>query len=275
VSTHRFAIVDVFTDTPLSGNQLGVFPDGSAVDPSYYQHLAKELGFAETVFVLPAEHDGTARIRIFTPASELPFAGHPVLGTAIFVGGREGTDSVTLETGAGAIPVAIDGAEGRMTQPVPTSSAFADEPALLKALGVRESMLPVEQYALGPTPVFVTLGSPDEVAALHPDLTALARFPNAVSCIARAGNHWKARVFVPGHGVPEDPATGSAAGPMALHLARHGAIAFGEEIEIHQGEEVGRPSVLFATAFGTAQAVERVEVRGSAVVVAEGEFTLP
>jgi len=280
MSAHAFAIIDVFTETPLTGNQLGVFPNASAIHETHCQHLAKELGFAETVFVLPADSGGTARIRIFTPTTELPFAGHPVLGTAIFIGAREGIDSVALETGAGLIPVELEGsngrcATGRMTQPVPAWSAFPEESALLAALGVRESALPVEQYSLGPTPVFVMLGSPGDVAALQPDLMLLARFPNAVSCIARDGDHWKARVFVPGHGIPEDPATGSAAGPMALHLARHGAIDFGEQIEIHQGEELGRPSVLFSTAFGTAQAIERVEVKGSAVVVAEGAFRFP
>lgn len=276
MNDHAFAIVDVFTDSPLSGNQLGIFPDGSEIDESYYQPLAKELGFAETVFVLPPADAATARIRIFTPATELPFAGHPVLGTAIYLGARAGSDSVSLETGAGVIPLTIeDAATGRMSQPLPESSTVSEACGLLSALGVRESVLPVEEYALGPRPIFVTLDSPAAVAALRPDMERLAQFPNAISCIAPDGAHWKARVFAPGHGIPEDPATGSAAGPMALHLARHGQVDFGEEIEIHQGEEIGRRSVLFATAFGTADAVVRIEVRGTAVVVAEGSFRLP
>jgi trans-2,3-dihydro-3-hydroxyanthranilate isomerase len=94
-------------------------------------------------------------------------------------------------------------------------------------------------------------------------------------CFAPAGGDWKMRMFVPGAGVPEDPATGSAAGPLAVHLARHGRIAFGEEIEISQGVEIGRPSRLFARAEGDGGWVERVEVGGSAVVVARGEFTIP
>ncbi|HZE29616.1 MAG TPA: PhzF family phenazine biosynthesis protein, partial [Gaiellaceae bacterium] len=94
--------------------------------------------------------------------------------------------------------------------------------------------------------------------------------PYGTSCFARDGEHWKARVFVPAHGVPEDPATGSAAGPLALHLARHGRIDFGDEIEIRQGAEIGRPSTLYAVA----RSPEEVEVGGSAVVVARGEFRL-
>jgi trans-2,3-dihydro-3-hydroxyanthranilate isomerase len=94
------------------------------------------------------------------------------------------------------------------------------------------------------------------------------------NCSAGAGTRWKTRMFAPGDGVPEDPATGSAAGPLAVHLARHGRIAFGDEIEVTQGVEIGRPSTLYAKVEGSGEQVERVEVGGSAVVVARGEFTL-
>jgi trans-2,3-dihydro-3-hydroxyanthranilate isomerase len=109
------------------------------------------------------------------------------------------------------------------------------------------------------------------VAALRPDFAALHELsPYGTDCFAREGDVWKSRVFVPAHGVDEDPATGSAAGPLALHLARHGRIAFGDEIEIRQGEEVGRPSTLHAVA----RSPEDLEVGGAAVVVARGEFRL-
>ena len=109
------------------------------------------------------------------------------------------------------------------------------------------------------------------MAALRPNTDALLELsPYGTVCFARDGDRWKARVFVPAHGVGEDPATGSAAGPLALHLARHGRIGFGDEIEIHQGAEIGRPSTLFAVA----RSPEEVEVGGSAVVVARGEFRL-
>src|SRR6185295_16096601 len=106
----------------------------------------------------------------------------------------------------------------------------------------------------GPTHVYVALGSREQVAALAPDMGALRRLPVGVNCFAGEGRRWKTRMFAPGHGVDEDPATGSAAGPLAVHLARHGRIAFGEEIEIEQGAEIGRPSKLFAVVHGSADA---------------------
>jgi trans-2,3-dihydro-3-hydroxyanthranilate isomerase len=136
--------------------------------------------------------------------------------------------------------------------------------------------LPVEEYDLGPSHLFVELGSPDEVAALAPDFAALGRVTWAgANCFARDGDGWKTRAFFSDIGISEDPATGSAAGPLAVHLARHGRIAFGEEIEISQGVELGRPSKLFARAEGSAEKIERVLVGGSAKLVARGEFSIP
>ncbi len=121
--------------------------------------------------------------------------------------------------------------------------------------------------------MYVALGSEEEVAALRPDRSRLLELGGiGVNCFAGAGSRWKTRMFAPGHGVDEDPATGSAAGPLALHLARHGRIGFGAEIEIAQGAEIARPSTLYARVEGSADAVERIEVGGSAVVVARGEF---
>jgi trans-2,3-dihydro-3-hydroxyanthranilate isomerase len=124
--------------------------------------------------------------------------------------------------------------------------------------------------------VYVCLGSQDEVGSLQPDMGRLALESAALgfNCFAGEGRQWKNRMFAPGGGVAEDPATGSAAGPLALHLARHGRIAFGEEIEISQGAEVGRPSKLYARVDGSADEVERVEVGGSAVTVARGELKI-
>jgi trans-2,3-dihydro-3-hydroxyanthranilate isomerase len=130
----------------------------------------------------------------------------------------------------------------------------------------------VEAYANGPLHVYVELQDEGAVAELRPDMRALAGLEACANCFAGRGKSWKTRMFAPAHGVSEDPATGSAAGPLAVHLARHGRIAFGEEIEIRQGVEIGRPSVLHARAAGSRERVERVEVGGSAVIVARGEF---
>ncbi|MBV9006083.1 MAG: PhzF family phenazine biosynthesis protein, partial [Solirubrobacterales bacterium] len=110
---HPYLVVDVFTSRPLEGNQLGVFLDGRSFSTEDMQRLAREMNFAETVFLLPPESGGNVAMRIFTPAEELPFAGHPVLGTAFAVGTAFGTNSVVLETGAGAIPIALEREGGR------------------------------------------------------------------------------------------------------------------------------------------------------------------
>src|SRR5439155_22604083 len=136
-------------------------------------------------------------------------------------------------------------------------------------LGVVRSELHSVVYDNSLPHAYVCLSSPEAVAALEPDMTWLAKLPVAlgINCFAGSGRHWKTRMFAPAGGVPEDPATGSAAGPLAVHLARHGRIVFAEEIEIRQGAEVGRPSVLYARADGSAERIERVEVGGSAVIV--------
>jgi trans-2,3-dihydro-3-hydroxyanthranilate isomerase len=124
--------------------------------------------------------------------------------------------------------------------------------------------------------VYIALRTPEEVAALRPNSEALLEFDVGVNCFAPlGGSRWKTRMFAPAHGVAEDPATGSAAGPLAVHLLRHGRIASGDEIEIEQGVEINRPSKLYARAEGTAETIDRVEVGGCAVVVARGEFRLP
>jgi trans-2,3-dihydro-3-hydroxyanthranilate isomerase len=274
VGTFRFVFADVFTEVPFAGNQLAVFTDARGIPEEQLQPLAREINFAETVFVYPAAGDGHARIRIFTPALELPFAGHPVLGTAFVLGGPLQLEELLLETGAGVIPVRLerDGSRvvfGRMEQPPVAPEPYERPDELLALLGVERSGLPVELYRQGPGHVYVEVESPAAVAALSPDLAALLELsPYGTACFARDGERWKARVFVPAHGVGEDAATGSAAGPLALHLARHGRIGLGDEIEIRQGEEIGRPSTLYAVA----RSPKEAEVGGSAVVVARGEF---
>jgi trans-2,3-dihydro-3-hydroxyanthranilate isomerase len=279
MASFRFAFADVFTDRPLAGNQLAVFTDAREIPEDVLQPLAKEIGFSETVFVYPPGVGAHARIRIFTPVMELPFAGHPVLGSAFVLGAPLQLAEIRLETGAGIVPVVLEreGARivfGWMQQPVPTWEPFAKSEELLALLGVT-SALPVELYHLGPEHVYVALESADDVADLAPDFAALARLTHCgVNCFAGSGSNWKTRMFAPADGVPEDPATGSAAGPLAIHLARHGRIAFGEEIEIAQGAELGRPSTLHARVEGEGDRIDRVEVGGSAVVVARGEYRL-
>jgi trans-2,3-dihydro-3-hydroxyanthranilate isomerase len=276
---HRYLVVDVFTPRPLEGNQLGVFLDGRALSTERMQCLAREMKFAETVFLLPPRSGGDVHVRIFTPNSELPFAGHPVLGTAFVVARALVRDEVTLETGAGPVSVALerDGdrfAFGRMQQPIPTWEPYHREDELLAALGVEPSSLPVDVYRNGPEHVYVMLSSEEAVAALRPDMSRLEDLALGANCFAGSGNSFKTRMFFPAAGVPEDAATGSAAGPLAVHLARHGRIGFGDTIEIRQGEEIGRPSLLHAKVTGSEERIESVEVGGEAQIVAEGRFRI-
>jgi trans-2,3-dihydro-3-hydroxyanthranilate isomerase len=278
VASLRYVFADVFTDRPLTGNQLAVFTDARGLETDAMQALALEIGFSETVFVLPAEEDGDARIRIFTPHVELPFAGHPILGTAFVLGAPLQRDVLGLETGAGTIAVELERGEsgaivfGRMTQPIPTVEEYAQANALLAALGVEAAEVPIERYDNGLRFTFVLLQSPEEVAALKPDLPALEELEVMVSCVAGAGTRWKTRMFAPAVGVAEDAATGSAAGPLACHVCRHGRAGWNEWIEIAQGTEIGRPSTLFARVTGAGGTIERVEVGGRAVIVARGEY---
>src|SRR5664279_4478097 len=253
----RYVVCDVFTNEPLAGNQLAVFTDARGIPEEQLQRLAKEMNFSETTFVYPPSGDGHVLMRIFTPTAEIPFAGHPTLGTAFVLAGPLQLLEIRIETGQGTVPVRVE---------------RADE--LQSVLGV-ESQLPVEVYDNGLAHVYVALGSTAEVAALQPDQQRLAALgAYGINCFAGDGLIWKTRMFGPGLGVPEDPATGSAAGPLALHLVRHGRIALGDQIEIRQGQEIGRPSLLYARVHGTADAVERIEVGGCAVIVARGEFSL-
>src|SRR5258707_4992215 len=283
-----YVIVGVCPGTRLQGNQLGVSEDGSELRADEMQRLAGEMILSETVFLLPAEDGGDARIRIFTPAAELPFAGHPVLGTAFVVGHARQLTSVQVESAAAAVPLRLTRSRqhggsaddiGQITfawmrRRIPAGAPFPRTAQLLAALGVPASGLPVESYTNGPTHVYVELPDEAAVTALKPHIAARAGFAGvAVYCFAGSGRHWRSRMFAPaGLGVTEDPATGSAAGPLAIHLARHGRIGFGEEIEIRQGAEVGRPSVLHARVDGSSAGIESVEVGGAAGVLGRGGF---
>ena len=279
MAAYRFLILDVFTDVPLAGNQLAVFPDARDIPEDRLQPLAREIGFSETVFAYDSQGDGDVRIRIFTPGTELPFAGHPVLGSAIALASPD-RDEIRIETLRATVPVRLDRAGhapyGWMIQPIPSVAPFPEAERLLAAVGVAASTLPVEVYDNGPRFVYVALGSAEAVAGLAPDMAAIARVaPDiGVSCFAPDGARWKTRMFFPSGGVSEDPATGSAAGPLGVHLARHGRIAFGERIEIGQGAEVGRPSTLYVQVDGSLDRIERVGGGGYAVLVGRGEFDL-
>jgi len=273
VAAYEFIVADVFTDTPLTGNQLAVFPDGDAVPDELMQPLAKEIGFSETVFVGAADH-----IRIFTPSIEMRFAGHPVLGTAFVLAQQRGVDAIELTTKQGPVSLTFDArGRGRMQQPLPTITPWTGDAAeLCAALGIEGSLHPVDLYDNGVPHLYVVLPSPESVASLTPAIGRLAEAAprEGVNCIAGAGASWKSRMFGPGLGVAEDPATGSAAGPLAVHVGRYGLVPWGTEIMVTQGVEMGRPSTLYAVARASDTGLDAVEVAGDTVIVGRGAFEL-
>ena len=278
MKTLRYTLCDVFTERPLAGNPLAVFTDARSLDTATMQALAREMNLSETVFVLPPERGGHARIRIFTPAAELPFAGHPTLGTAFVLGGPLESVELRLELAAGIISVRLEreGARigfGWMTQPNALPTPVPERERIVEALGSREAPLSVFGYTNGPEHTFVELASEAAVAALAPNFTALARATSGgVYAFSVAGARCKGRNFVPGMGVPEDPATGSAVGPLALHLVEQGRLAAADVLCVEQGAEIQRPSTLYARI--TPGDPPRIEVGGSARVVARGQFVI-
>ncbi|WP_416424177.1 PhzF family phenazine biosynthesis protein [Pseudomonas sp. App30] len=278
--TYDYVIADAFTEQPLSGNPVAVFTHAEGLSAEDMQRIARELNLSETTFVFPPRKDGDYWVRIFTPVNELPFAGHPTLGTAVVLGQDFAGPLLKFETGMGTVPFQLQrDASGalaavQMDQPVPTWSAYEHADVVLEALGLERSTLPVEMYVNGPRHVFVGLKDVASLAALKPDLRLLAPLPDvAINCFAGHGRQWRARMFSPAYGVTEDPATGSAAGPLALHLIRHDRLAFGEAIEIVQGVEIGRPSLMRAQVHGSLGRIGPIQVGGSGVIVAHGTFS--
>ncbi len=288
MTSHPYELIDVFTDQPLAGNQLAVFLHGEDIEEHLLQPLARELNLSETVFLYPSRGNAHARMRIFTTWCELPFAGHPVLGTACVLARAmkqsPAVVDVSLETEKGVVAVKVelsaDGPlSGWMDQPIPGFKEWAgSRSALLKILDIPEPIAPIQLYDNGVPHLYVMLPRIDDVLAIQPDFPALRQVSVGarINCFAGADSKYTSRMFAPfdlAH--PEDPATGSAAGPLAVHLLRHGIITSEQEITISQGEKVGRPSTLLASAIGKADTLQQVRVGGSSYPVSKGTFFLP
>jgi trans-2,3-dihydro-3-hydroxyanthranilate isomerase len=279
-----FRLVDVFAERPLAGNQLCVVLDvPESLDPGLMQAVAKEIGFSETTFVTAAKGD-RYRMRIFTPGRELPFAGHPTLGTA-FVLVSEGrvTSPAVQEVAAGEIPVEADARRGfaRMRQlPPEFDEEFPDRERAAAAAGLGPEdlhpELPPQVVSTGLRQLIVPVRDADAVARAAmdpPTLGAVVEHAGADGfyLFAPTEEGAKARFFGPGVGVDEDAATGSAAGPLGAYLAARG---FSGPIVVRQGEEIGRPSVLHVDVTGTGGDWQ-VTVGGGVFTVGGGELDLP
>jgi trans-2,3-dihydro-3-hydroxyanthranilate isomerase len=287
VTRVEYRLVDVFTRERFGGNPLAVFLDGRGIEPALMQRIAFELNLSETAFVLPTERpDCDVRVRIFTPRAELPMAGHPTVGTAFVLDERERSERnrIIFELGVGPVPVerlyAADGATlWRMTQPPARFGPRCDDRAALAvALGLDaadlDPMLPCESVATGPAFLIVPLLSLEALARARLRIDAWERIERAVQgaqpyLFVRTGESTaRCRMFGPGHGIAEDPATGGAAGPLGAYWLAHGLTRPNAPLVFTQGVEMGRPSEILV------EVDTSVRVAGACVPTGGGWFDL-
>ncbi len=298
-----YAILDVFTDTPLAGNGLAVVLDASGLDAAQMQAIAREFNQSETVFVLPAANPvHSARLRIFTPASEVPFAGHPTVGSAVLLATRKAADGgsgkemmLLLEETVGLVRAGVFIKDERAGHaifdvpvlPVPVPAEF-DRDAVAAALGLRPSEIGFENHKLGAWSaglpfVFVPLSGLDAMANAKPNLVAWSgTFGSPMASVwlycretEHSGSDFHARMFAPGYGIAEDPATGSAVAAFAGVVHRFDELPSGSHRHvIEQGLEMGRPSKITLEIDVAGGEVSAVRIGGNAVVVAEGTLAV-
>ena len=288
MTRHEYALVDVFTDRKFGGNQLAVFTDGRGIDGETMQAVARELLIAETTFVLPREKDGDHKVRIFTPGKELSFAGHPTVGTTwVLSGGIDGT--LKLELGVGTIGVTVKDGFVEMEQPLPTFGPELETadvyPKLVAAIGVEtvSGSPPTQVVSCGNRFLFVPMELRDvqnlvvnaeALGSLLREVDAMGLYAFTVLGRVRPDSHVHGRMFAPGVGIAEDPATGSAAGPLGSYLVRYGLADPGQTIVAEQGFEIGRPSFLRIRIDGTRESITGVHVGGNVVDVGGGWMDL-
>lgn len=292
--SRRFATLDVFTDAPLAGNPLAVVLDAEGLDTAAMQAIAREFNLSETVFVLaPAEARHRARLRIFTPTRELPFAGHPTVGTAVLLALRDARSGIAdavafgLEEEIGVVPCVVEaGADrGRARFKLPVLPRYLGEPeeaaALAAALGLAADAIGFgrhrpSRHGAGPSFTFLPVASAERLDALSP-LGVPAGFAEGLYLYAPdpegLGQRYRARMFAPRLGMPEDPATGSAAAAFAGVLMQFEPLGEGtHDVAIRQGEAMGRPSAIDLQMVVEAGALRSVEIGGGAVLVSEGSL---
>jgi trans-2,3-dihydro-3-hydroxyanthranilate isomerase len=292
---------DVFTSEALLGNQLAVFTDARGLDTESMQKITREMNFAESTFILPAEQSGTdIRMRIFAPDVEMPIAGHPTIGSTFALAEMgviaPGTSRFVFGLNVGPVPVDLEWTDGRlrcawMTQMRPTFGGVVDDrAAVASALGLEPgdlANLPVQEVSCGIPFLFVPLRDPDAADRAMPDVSAYRKLAAAngrplplfvfapVAGAARDGSFVvHSRMFAPDFGIAEDPATGIASGPLGCYLVRHCVVPPGApaRIESHQGVAMGRASRIAIAITGSPEAITDVKVGGQAVLVGRGEL---
>ncbi|HEX6289888.1 MAG TPA: PhzF family phenazine biosynthesis protein [Herpetosiphonaceae bacterium] len=295
---YRFLQVDVFTDTAFGGNQLAVFPDASGLSPAEMLALTRELNYSESTFVLPGSAPDRPRVRIFTPGGEIPFAGHPTVGTA-FVLAQQGVwpdpQEVVLEENIGPVRVrfqrgAADGLEIWMQHGPPQwGRVFEQRAVVAQSLGLDEAEIddaPIQVVSTGVPFLFVPIRSLAAIRRIQfdprPLLPLFGAEPVSVFAVTteteRPGSTVHSRMFAPHtFAIAEDPATGGASGPLGAYLVRYGLVeaALTTRIVSEQGVEMGRPSFISIVVTTADGAISDIWIGGQVVPVAEGTFWLP
>ncbi|PYM20001.1 MAG: PhzF family phenazine biosynthesis protein [Candidatus Rokuibacteriota bacterium] len=291
-----FVQVDVFTERVFNGNPLAVFLDGRGLDDGEMQAIAREMNLSETTFVLPTTRaDCAARVRIFTPGREVPFAGHPTVGTTWVLATRGllgGADRVALEEGIGPVTVELEGDPARPTfvwmlhRDAEFGPEVTNRDGVAAALGLRTPELqpgaPIRVGSTGSPFLYVPLRDRTAVDRAALDVTAMRRaagdpLPGVfVFCAEDTGAY--SRMFAPHTSrIAEDPATGSASGPLGAYLVLHGLVTGGGAVHLvsEQGTQMGRRSLVHMRLRGDARGVTDIGVGGSVVPVLEGRLTMP
>jgi trans-2,3-dihydro-3-hydroxyanthranilate isomerase len=295
----QYVHLDIFTNQPFTGIQLAVFLDAAGIDERRMQRIANEMAFPETTFVFPPEVSGTdARVRIFTPSQELPMAGSPTIGTTFALAGAgrlgAGADKTMLGLGIGPTTVGLEwGEDGLrfawMTQPIPTFGAIvADTVAVAAAVGVQPcdlagGDLPVQVVSSGVPFLYIALNSRAAVDSASLERTRLCTLLRAVgleelpvfvfsSEPAADDATVYSRMFAPVLGIPEDPGTGGASGPLGAYLLKYNAVPAKTALRLVslQGVRMGRPSRVHIALSSRAGVLEEVRVGGEAVIVGQG-----
>jgi len=291
----RFFTCDVFTRTRFGGNQLAVLPDASSLSDADMQSIAKEFNFSETTFVLPpSDKRHTARVRIFTPGGELPFAGHPTVGTAFVLATigviAKNVSDIVFEEGVGPVPVTIARDGASVTGATLTAARLPEQgrpapprEALAGLLGVASDDVldSPEHWSCGLPFLVIPLASVEALSrcafdlALSRELVAAEKTLGIYPVARVDAATWRVRSFAPGVGIAEDPATGSAAAAFAGWLARRAAPGDATlAVTLHQGIEIGRASELRVAIDRAGNRVSAVRVGGDAVMVSEGKISV-
>ncbi len=303
--TLKFYQADVFTDRPFGGNPVAVFPDAEGLTDRQLQHIAREMNLSETVFVLaPTNPAAAVKLRIFTPSQEVPFAGHPVLGTFFVLaklerlGEKRGTARYVYECNLGSFTIEVQVREGEilqvvMWQPRPqflgTIHDVEDLFEVANALGlsktqITQTNMPVEVVSTGLPIIIVPIRTLTGVRSIVPNITAInelcarhgAKGLMAFTTMTvEEASAVHTRMFAPLIGVPEDPATGSASGALGAYLVHNGVVEVGPTTEIlaEQGYELERPSRILIQVESDDDAIQEVKVGGQAVMVVEGTLS--